>query len=111
MNLLEHLQGLFHHALEGLVAEPAPYSSQVKPAQNPQHGDYQANCAMAVAKQLGESKNTRGVAQKIIAALPPNDLLQPPEIAGPGFINLRLKNDWMAAQLQKMAVDKRLAIE
>src|SRR5437763_3477714 len=111
MNLREHRQGLLHQALAGLVAAPAPYSTQVKPAQNPQHGDYQANCAMAVAKQLGESNNTRGVAKKIVAALPKNDLLQPPEIAGPGFINLRLKNDWLAAQLQKMAGDERLAIE
>ena len=54
MNLLEHLQGLFGEALKGLTADPAPFSSQVKPAQNPQHGDYQANCAMSLAKQLGQ---------------------------------------------------------
>jgi arginyl-tRNA synthetase len=109
MNLLEHLQGLFHQALAGLVADAAPYSSQVKPAQNPQHGDYQANCAMALAKQL--SQKPRDVAQKIVESLPKNDLLQPPEIAGPGFINLRLKNDWLAVQLQKMASDERLGVE
>ena len=32
---------------------------------------------------------------------PPNDLLEPPQVAGPGFINLRLKNDWLATQVRQ----------
>jgi arginyl-tRNA synthetase len=111
MNLLTHLQKLFHEALKGLTADPVPFSSQVKPAQNPQHGDYQANCAMSLAKQLGMPKQVREVAQRIVDALPSNDLLEPPEIAGPGFINLRLKKEWLALQLRKIAVDDRLGIE
>src|SRR5262245_7820661 len=109
MNLLTHLQKLFHEALKGLTADPAAFSSQVKAAQNPQHGDYQANCAMSLAKQLGQKP--REVAQRIVDALPANDMLETPEIAGPGFINLRLKKDWLASQLRKMAVDERLGVE
>src|SRR5439155_7376803 len=82
---------------------------QVKPAQDARHGDYQANCAMSLAKQLGQKP--REVAQKIVESLPATPLLDAPEIAGPGFINLRLKKDWLAAQLQKMAVDERLGVE
>ncbi len=109
MNVLAQLQGLFSQALKGLVADVVPFASQVKPAQDDRFGDYQANCAMALAKQLGQKP--RDIAQKIIAALPANDMLDAPEVAGPGFINLRLKKEWLAAQLRRMAADERLGIE
>src|SRR5205823_7581416 len=39
-------------------------------------------------------------------------MLEKPEVAGPGcFINLRLRTDWLAAQLQRMAADERLGVE
>jgi arginyl-tRNA synthetase len=37
-------------------------------------------------------------------------MLEKPEVAGPGFINLRLRNDWLVAQLQRMAADERLGV-
>src|SRR5205807_6309926 len=103
MNVLHQLQQNLRAALAGLVPDPAPYVAMVKPAQDPRHGDYQANCAMSLAKVLGQPP--RAVAQEIVKRLEPGELLEPPEIAGPGFINLRLRNDWLAAQLQQMARD------
>src|SRR5207237_8620611 len=38
------------------------------------------------------------------------DLLEKPEVAGPGFINLRLKSSWLAAQMQAIAQDERLGV-
>ena len=38
------------------------------------------------------------------------DLCEPPEVAGPGFINLRLQDDWLIGQLARSAQDERLAI-
>src|SRR5262249_13451259 len=35
---------------------------------------------------------------------------EPPEIAGPGFINLRLKSDWLAKQARAIADDERLGV-
>src|SRR5438067_9861730 len=58
---------------------------------DPRHADYQSNVAMPLAKRVGGSP--RDVAQKIVAALAIEDLCEPPVIAGPGFINLRLKKD------------------
>jgi arginyl-tRNA synthetase len=109
MNLLTHLQRIFHAALKGLVADPSPYAAMVKPAQDARFGDYQANCAMSLAKQLGQKP--RDVAERIAGALDPSGMLEKPEVAGPGFINLRLRTDWLAAQLQRMAADERLGIE
>src|SRR5262249_24644714 len=109
MNLLTHLQRLFHAALRGLVADPTPYAAMVKPAQDVRFGDYQANCAMSLAKQLGQKP--RDIAERIAGALDLSGMLEKPEVAGPGFINLRLRTDWLAAQLQRMAADERLGIE
>ena len=94
MNLLTQIRSLF----EPVISEIAPDKSKVpdllaaiKPAANPEHGDYQANMAMALAKALGQKPPD--VAKAIIAKLPANDMLEPPTVAGPGFINLRLKSD------------------
>src|ERR1700726_3584448 len=108
MNVLHELQQRFHGALTGMVPDPAPYAAMVKPAQDARFGDYQANCAMSLGKALG--KPPRAVAQTLTERLRVDDLLEPPEIAGPGFINLRLRTDWLAQQVRAMAADDRLGV-
>jgi arginyl-tRNA synthetase len=108
MNVLKRLQVAFQQALAGLVDDPAPYVAMVKPAGDPRHGDYQANCAMSLAKVL--QRKPPDVAREIINRLPLGDWLQPPEIAGPGFINVRLRDDWLARQLGAVASDERLGV-
>jgi len=82
----------------------------VRPAQDPRFGDYQANGVMALAKRL--QLNPRQLAQRLVAQLDVADLCEPPEIAGPGFINFRLKPDWLAERLLEVARDeKRLGID
>ena len=67
----------------------------IKPARTPTHGDYQANFAMALAKVLGQKPPE--VAKEIVAqAARRTTCSRPPTVAGPGFINLRLKPDWLA---------------
>jgi arginyl-tRNA synthetase len=109
MNLLRLLQQQFRRALSGLVDDPAPYVAMVKPVQDARFGDYQANCAMALAKPLG--RKPREIAQELVQRLPLDNVLEPPEIAGPGFINLRLRKDWLAAQVRALASDERLGVE
>jgi arginyl-tRNA synthetase len=108
MNLLHLIQDKFRAALTGLVSDVEPYVAMVKPTQDAKHGDYQANCAMALAKALG--KKPRDIAQDIIARLELGDVLGKPEIAGPGFINLRLQSAWLATQVQNIANDDRLGV-
>jgi arginyl-tRNA synthetase len=108
MNLAQLIQDRFRPALAGLVADPEPYVAMVKPTQDAKHGDYQANCAMSLAKTLG--KKPRDIAQDIVNRLDRGDLLDAPEIAGPGFINLRLQSAWLAKQLQTIAADERLGV-
>src|SRR5438067_4116902 len=97
MNLLTQIRTLFEPALSALAPDKAKvpdYLAAIKPSSNPDHGDYQANMAMAMAKALGQKPPD--VAKAIIAALPANDVLEPPTVAGPGFINLRLKSEFLA---------------
>jgi arginyl-tRNA synthetase len=108
MNLLALLQAKFRAALAGLVPDPAPYAALVKPAQRAEHGDYQANCAMPLAKAL--NRKPREVADEIVRRLELGDLLEPPEVAGPGFINLRIKANWIAKQLRAAEADERLGV-
>src|SRR4051812_40712333 len=108
MNILHQLQDLFRGGLRGLVDDVEPYVAMIKPTQDAKHGDYQANCAMSLKKALG--KNPRDIAQEIVARLNLGDMLEPPEVAGPGFINLRLQSAWLARQVQAMAKDVRLGI-
>lgn len=108
MNLLRLIQQKFEKALAGLVADPAPYVAMVKAAQDARFGDYQANCAMPLSKVV--NRPPRAVAEEIVQRLEKDDLLDTPEVAGPGFINLRLRTEWLAAQIQQMARDERLGV-
>ena len=75
----------------------------VLPGQDPKFGDYQANCAMPLGKILG--KPPREIAAQLVVALEVADLCEPPEIAGPGFINLRLRDDWIRDRLSAASAD------
>src|SRR4051794_27953099 len=100
MNILAELRDRFARALAALGIETSDVSnltSLVLPAQGAKFGDYQANCAMPLGKRLG--KPPREIATQLVAALDIADFCEPAEIAGPGFINLRVKDDWLAKQL------------
>jgi len=75
----------------------------VRPATDPKFGDYQANGVMGLAKQL--KTNPRKLAESVVALLDLSDLCEPPEVAGPGFINLRLKPQYVAAELLRVAAE------
>lgn len=109
MNILSLLKDRFRVALLDLIADPSEMLELIRPAQDARFGDYQANCAMPLAKQLGRSP--RDIAATLVAKLQVDDICQAPEIAGPGFINLRLRDDWLAAQLTAAFHDERLGLE
>jgi arginyl-tRNA synthetase len=95
-----HLTGLIAQAL-GKVApgQPASLITLERPKQA-QHGDFSCPVAMQLARSL--KRNPREVATALLAALPASEWLASAEIAGAGFINLRL------APSAKQAVVKRI---
>ena len=93
MTLLPNLQARFRQALAAFTDRPEPWLEMIRRAQDARFGDYQANFAMALGKQL--NKKPQELAAEVVARLDVADLCQPPEVAGPGFINLRLKDEWL----------------
>jgi arginyl-tRNA synthetase len=62
-----------------------------------EHGDYSTNIALALGPELGG--NPRGIAEVIVAHLPPADFVAKAEPAGPGFINFFLAHGWLYEEL------------
>ena len=86
------------------------FAAIVRPAKDPKFGDYQANGIMALAKSL--KRNPRELAAEVVAAVDLADICETPEVAGPGFINLRLTSEFIAASLMDIFHDPvRLGIE
>lgn len=108
MNLQHLLDERFQAVLSGWVADPTNYQGLVKPTKDAKFGDYQANLAMPLAKAL--SQKPREVAGRLVQKLGAAELLEEPEIAGPGFINLRFKNAWLGQALARLAADERLGV-
>ena len=85
-------------------------SAQVRPATDAKFGDYQVNGVMPLAKQI--KINPQKLAEQIVAKLDISGICESIEVAGPGFINLRLKPEFVASNLLEINEDaKRLGIE
>ena len=70
----------------GADLEPPP--ARLEQPRNPDHGDWACSLAMRLAKPL--RSNPMGIAEGIVESLPQSDLIERPEVARPGFINLRM---------------------
>ncbi len=80
------LEKLILDAVKQLGLEPTDIA--LEQPSDKSHGDFATSVALKLAKQAG--KNPRELAQEIIDNLPESELIDAPEIAGPGFINFRL---------------------
>jgi arginyl-tRNA synthetase len=73
-----------------------------------QFADYQANVALPLAKRLG--RPARDVAADLAAQLSGSEIIEPPDVSGPGFINLTLRDGWIAAEATGQLGDPRLGV-
>lgn len=110
------LEASFREALTSIVGpdQAGQTDPLIRPAADPKFGDYQSNLAMSLGKQLGQKP--REVAGRIVAALQQNEaarrLIADLEIAGPGFINIRLSSAALADMLASIRAEAtRLGIE
>lgn len=93
MSIKDSLNIRFKHAMQALDI-PSECSPLLNLSGKPQFGDYQANGAMGAAKKL--KTNPRELAQKIVQQVDLTEIAEKTEIAGPGFINITLKNQYIA---------------
>ena len=96
VTVIEILTGLFKEALDKLHL-PLDGELAITPSTKPEFGDYQVNGVMKLAKQL--RVNPRELASKVVAVLSTGDVIARAEVAGPGFINITLSDDYLATEI------------
>ena len=114
--LRHQLQGAMERAFpEAAAAARAagqPFDPQLEAASKPEFGDFQANGALPLAKPLGQAP--RAIAAAVVEHLAADPdfgpLCLPPQIAGPGFINLTLRPEVLAAEVRRRVGDPRLGV-
>jgi arginyl-tRNA synthetase len=95
---------------DAIVASFGPEYGDADPLIRPSSfADFQANVALPLGKRL--RRPPREVAAELAARLDVADVCTEPEVSGPGFINLTLRDDWIAAQATQMLGDARLGTE
>ncbi|HET9648881.1 MAG TPA: arginine--tRNA ligase, partial [Microlunatus sp.] len=94
--------------LSDRIRAVAGVDPELRPATKPQFGHYQSNVALRLAKS--EGRPPREVAASIVQRLQLDDLCERPEIAGPGFINLRLKTEVLAGAVNDLLGDPQSGI-
>jgi arginyl-tRNA synthetase len=107
MNIKELLSAKTQAAMLALGL-PADTNTAVTISTKVEFGDYQINGAMAAAKLL--KTNPRALAQQLVQQLDLADMAEKVEIAGPGFINVTLRKDWLATQLVGASQNPRLTL-
>ena len=106
MNIHALLVNRFTEALQEMGVENAPVP--VSRSARPEFGEYQFNGAMALAKQL--KQKPRDIAEKIVETVKLDDIASKLEVAGPGFINVHLNDEWLSNQCELSLTDPRLGI-
>ena len=97
MNLFADIRGLVINCLDAMVADGtlpdglAMGAVAVEPPRDAAHGDMATNAAMVLAKPA--KMNPRAIADALAARLLADDRVALAEVAGPGFLNLRLAAD------------------
>ncbi|HME64985.1 MAG TPA: arginine--tRNA ligase [Streptosporangiaceae bacterium] len=103
-------QVLAQRVHDAIVASFGPDFGDADPLIRPSSfADFQANVALPLGKRLG--RPPREVAAELASHLEVSDVCEPPEVSGPGFINFRLRDEWIADQASRMLDDPRLGLE
>jgi arginyl-tRNA synthetase len=95
------LEILFKQAIAKINPEFSAWETLfIQKASNEKFGDYQTNFAMTSAKEFQQAP--RKTAEQIVENFPENKMIEKLEIAGPGFINIYLKDSYLSNLVAKM---------
>ncbi|QNG29340.1 arginine--tRNA ligase [Synechococcus sp. LTW-R] len=111
-SLENQLRDAMQRAFPEAAAAGQAFDPQLAPASKPEFGDFQANGALPLAKPLGQPP--RKIAEAVVEQLKADAafmaLCLEPQIAGPGFINITLQPERLAAEVQERLGDARLGV-
>jgi len=105
---METIAQILESRVQSALAGIADVAVRVNAAADTRFGDYQTNVAMILANR--QKSKPREVAQQILDKLDVADISAPPEIAGAGFINFRIKPEWLTGQFARLLADSRLGV-
>ena len=95
INISDELTNLVETAINGAgYSGVVEDTESVQPTKNPRFGDFQSNQAFRVGKAL--RTNPRAVAQAVVDSMPEHPGVLEVSVAGPGFLNFKLKEKWLA---------------
>jgi arginyl-tRNA synthetase len=102
-------QVLSERVRDALVAAYGAQYADADPLIRPSaFADFQSNAALPLARRLG--RPARDIAGEIAARLDVSDIAEPPTVSGPGFVNLTLRNDWIARSAAEVLADPRAGV-
>ena len=82
------------------------FNPAVRASTKPQFGDYQVNGLMGIAKR--HKINPRELATNVLTHLDLDNIAEKVEIAGPGFLNIFLKNEWLSSHISSLVQENTL---
>ncbi|MBC7171616.1 MAG: arginine--tRNA ligase, partial [Polyangiaceae bacterium] len=103
MLLERYLDAVAAKAIREALGESGEVAPMIRPTTDARFGDYQVNGILPLAKRSGA--NPRELATKVAEALAAHEAFSAAEVAGPGFINLRLDSAFLASALTRTVRD------
>ncbi len=101
INIQQHICDSLKTAFGSVLnIDPNEIDPVIRRAQNPEIADFQANGAMGLGKKYG--RNPKELAEKIVSVVDFGTFADKPEVAGPGFINIRINNETITNLVEEM---------
>ena len=105
LRIEKYIENVFMEAIHKLYPDKELKPIEISIATNEKFGDFQTNFAMMNSKIIGG--NPRKIAENIVNEIGNNNpLIEKLEIAGPGFINIFLKDEYLGKYVAKMTTEK-----
>ena len=98
------LKKLFSENINNIFGADCTEKVDIQNSTKKEFGDFQTNFAMVSSKLIG--KNPREIASTLVDNFKENDIIEKLEIAGPGFINIYLKNSFLNEEIKKVENEK-----
>ena len=98
------LKKLFSKNINNIFGADYAQKVDIQNSTKKEFGDFQTNFAMVSSKLIG--KNPREIANTLVDNFAENDIIEKLEIAGPGFINIYLKNNFLNEEIKKLENEK-----
>ena len=98
------LKKLFSENINNIFGADYTEKVDIQNSTKKEFGDFQTNFAMVSSKLIG--KNPREIANTLVDNFRENDIIEKLEIAGPGFINIYLKNSFLNEEIKKVENEK-----